>query len=318
MSNSIIFNETHNSQVPRLSISIELEEYLFNYYTYGGLIDFYGSIMDYRILVLSMNNNQIIMDKKRHCEYRSGKTGNEDNSLDFKNYIDASISALVDELLEDEDFKKVLESAKKTETYTVNYEKISIAKISSKSDMSASIKSSIASTVTIALGGRHGSGAIISSDGLILTCSHVIGGNEQVEIILSNQVRLKAKVLRNIPEFDLALLQMEGATAIPFALGNSDKSEIGEDVWVVGTPGAVELGQSISKGIISGKRVIEEKSYLQTDASVSPGNSGGPILNKKGEIIGMVNAKVIGQGTEGLGFAIPINIILEKLNLVIK
>lgn len=128
---------------------------------------------------------------------------------------------------------------------------------------------------------------------------------------------MKAKVLRNLPEYDAALLQLEGASANPLPLGSTDKVEIGEDVWVIGTPSDTELGQSISKGILSGKRVMNEKSYLQTDASVSPGNSGGPLINQKGEILGLVNAKIISRGTEGVGFAIPIDVVLEKLGVVV-
>ena len=80
----------------------------------------------------------------------------------------------------------------------------------------------------------------------------------------------------------------------------------------------MELGQSVAKGILSGKRKIKDKIYIQTDMAVSPGNSGGPLLNEKGEIIGIVQRKIVDEGVEGIGFAIPIDKAIEILNIELR
>jgi S1-C subfamily serine protease len=74
----------------------------------------------------------------------------------------------------------------------------------------------------------------------------------------------------------------------------------------------------VSKGILSGKRKIEDRIYLQTDLAVNPGNSGGPLINEHGEVIGIVQSKLVGKGIEGLGFAVPMQVVMERLKLRIK
>ncbi len=136
-----------------------------------------------------------------------------------------------------------------------------------------------------------------------------------MEVVFSNGVSARASVVRKDPEYDIALLQLTDVKARQLYLSDRASVEVGEDAWVIGTPGFAELGQSVSRGVISGKRIIQEKEYLQTDASVNPGNSGGPLLDAKGRIVGIVNAKVIASGMEGLGFAIPVWTIVERLKI---
>jgi serine protease Do len=80
----------------------------------------------------------------------------------------------------------------------------------------------------------------------------------------------------------------------------------------------LELGQSVSKGIVSGIRRIEGKDYLQTDVKINPGNSGGPLVNSKGEVVGVITMKLVGKGIEGLAFAIPINVVSRSLHIISK
>lgn len=137
-------------------------------------------------------------------------------------------------------------------------------------------------------------------------------------MIFSNGIRSTANIVRKDPEYDLALLQLDGITARPLYLAGNAPPQPGEEAWVIGTPASTELGQSLSRGVVSGNRLIDEKQYIQTDASVNGGNSGGPLLNAQGRIIGMVNAKVVGSGVEGLGFAIPAATIMERLKIVLE
>ena len=97
--------------------------------------------------------------------------------------------------------------------------------------------------------------------------------------------------------------------------GNDAGLMLGEEIFAIGTPMETSLGQSVSRGILSGRRELEGRSYLQTDVSINPGNSGGPLLDETGQVIGVATMKISGKGLEGLGFGVPISVALEMLNL---
>ena len=162
-----------------------------------------------------------------------------------------------------------------------------------------------------------GSGVIISEDGLILTCAHVIEGGDTVHVVLTDGSTYIAEVYGTDSWSDLALLHIE-ATDLPYARlavapeGNEDAYSymaVGEGVVAIGNP-LGELGGSVTAGIISalGRSVTVEgvpMTLMQIDASVNPGNSGGGLFNMDGDLIGIVNAKSTGESIEGIGFAIP-------------
>ena len=157
-----------------------------------------------------------------------------------------------------------------------------------------------------------GSGFIISADGRILTNAHVVDGADTVSVILKDGRKYQGKVLGKDPVTDVAVVKIEANNLPAVALGNSERLKPGEWAIAIGNP--LRLDNTVTTGIISAtgrsssaitgdpdKRV----SFIQTDAAINPGNSGGPLLNARGEVIGMNTA--ILQGTQGLGFAIPIN-----------
>lgn len=165
-----------------------------------------------------------------------------------------------------------------------------------------------------------GSGVIISQDGYIVTNNHVIADAEKIEITLNDKRNYTAEVIGKDPTTDLALLKIR-ETDLPFmAYGNSDHVKIGEWVLAVGNP--FNLTSTVTAGIISAKarniNIIENdpskglnpiESYLQTDAAVNPGNSGGALVNGKGELIGINSAIASNTGSyTGYSFAIPVNI----------
>lgn len=169
--------------------------------------------------------------------------------------------------------------------------------------------------VTIKHDEGHGSGFFISEDGYLITNYHVIKNKKQVDVQLNESVTLTADVVRGDEIYDVALLKISGQNFRGLSFINSDSAQVGEDVFAIGTPSDISLGQSVTKGIISGKRKIAEKVYLQTDVTINRGNSGGPLLNEDGEVIGMVTMKLIGDGIEGIGFCVPSNTIIEVLNI---
>ena len=161
----------------------------------------------------------------------------------------------------------------------------------------------------------HGSGCIISNDGFIVTNAHVVGEEETVKVLMADGLTAKGRVVRVNLEMDLALVKIDTDGLLAFQLPTTGAAEIGADVFAIGTPADKELGQSITKGIISGRRKIEGHTLLQTDVSINGGNSGGALVSRTGQLLGIVNAKLVGRGIEGIGFAIPAEQVTEALQL---
>lgn len=178
------------------------------------------------------------------------------------------------------------------------------------------VSQALKSTVTVKNKEGHGSGFAVSSDGYIVTNFHVVAGYEDELTVLDNdQNEHKAKLIRKNEELDLALLKIDKQFPSHFLLPDSSQYNVGQEVFVIGTPKSIELGQSLSKGIISGEREKESIKLIQTDASVNGGNSGGPLVSKSGKLFGVVNAKMTGLGVEGIGFAVPAERIKKALYL---
>lgn len=163
----------------------------------------------------------------------------------------------------------------------------------------------------------HGSGFIINPEGYAITNYHVIANNNTIDAILKGNKPIQAQVIRTNPEKDLALIKLRGEEYDYLPLTDLSNVKVGMDIYAVGTPIFLGLSNSLSKGIVSGVRKIKDFdiTLLQTDASVNPGNSGGPLINMQGEVIGVVALKIADLGVEGLGFAISIDDVKKYLNL---
>lgn len=172
--------------------------------------------------------------------------------------------------------------------------------------------------VTIKHNDGHGSGFFIDENGYLITNYHVIKGKTTVDVQLNESITLSAEIIRSDEVYDVALLKVNGKDFRALTLLNSDSALAGEDVFAIGTPADISLGQSVTKGIISGRRKIGEKVFIQTDVAINSGNSGGPLLNEDGKVIGMVTMKLVGGGVQGIGFCVPTNTILEVLNITLK
>jgi len=156
-----------------------------------------------------------------------------------------------------------------------------------------------------------GSGIILTSDGYIVTCKHVVDGAETIKVILNDDTEYDAKLIGSDTRSDLAVLKIEAPGLSPATLGDSDMLTVGEDVIAIGNP-LGELRGTATSGIISAlsREVTVENttmSLIQTDAAISPGNSGGGLFNASGSLVGIVNAKASSSNSEGLGFAIPVS-----------
>ena len=175
-----------------------------------------------------------------------------------------------------------------------------------------------------------GTGVIMTADGYIVTNAHVISGGKSCRVALSSGVTLEAKLVGYDEEEDLAVLYAETQTDLPTAeFGNSDLCSVGDTVYAIGNPLGVELRGTFTDGIISAiNRQVEVEgktmTLLQTNAALNNGNSGGPLINACGQVIGINTLKMSGTGSdeneatvEGLGFAIPMGSACFVVNDII-
>ena len=168
-----------------------------------------------------------------------------------------------------------------------------------------------------------GSGFIINKDGIVVTNNHVIQGAEDIFVSVNGSTEYKAKILGADPYMDLAVLEIDSdETFIPVSFGDSDKARIGDWVMAIGNP--FGFGGTVTSGIISSRNrdigLTRYDDFIQTDASINQGNSGGPLFNLDGEVVG-INTAIIAPGSSGsigIGFAIPSNPASKVINQLIK
>jgi serine protease Do len=164
-----------------------------------------------------------------------------------------------------------------------------------------------------------GSGVIISPEGYIITNNHVVSNADKIEVELNDGTKQDAKLIGTDPNTDLAVVKIDPTSGMKYArLGDSDKVKVGEWVVAIGSPRGFDW--TVTAGIVSAKHrtgigalgPAGYEDFIQTDASINPGNSGGPLINLNGEVIG-INSLIISasQGSEGMGFAIPSNMVKD-------
>ena len=174
-------------------------------------------------------------------------------------------------------------------------------------------------------GSGSGSGVIVSSEGYIVTNNHVIDDASEIEVTLNDNSKYTAKVIGTDPSTDIAVLKIEAKELSPIALGNSDDLRIGEWVLAVGNP--FNLTSTVTAGIVSakarninllsdraGQTTVPIESFIQTDAAVNPGNSGGALVNTRGELVGINTAIASQTGSySGYSFAVPVNLVQKVM-----
>lgn len=171
----------------------------------------------------------------------------------------------------------------------------------------------------------HGTGFFLREDGYIATNYHVVKGRDYYDVTLYDGTKLEAELVGYSAADDLAVLKIKGTGYPVLALGDSDALRVGDVAIAVGNPAGPDAAWTTTQGIVSalkrevtmeGATAIETMTMIQTDAALNPGNSGGPLCNDRGEVIGVVTLKL--NDNEGISFAIPINGAIEILNAIIK
>lgn len=198
-------------------------------------------------------------------------------------------------------------------------QQINLLKASSGSDFSGIIQSSLPSVVTVRTPYAQGAGFIINQNGYIVTNAHVLAdssGNlaQVIQVVTNNQNLMNAQFIGYDGTLDIALLKIPGQYPA-LTLGNSDNVQVGDNVVAIGDPDGLQF--STSEGIISAINRPGPNNlnyYFQTDASLNPGNSGGPLIGKQGQVVGINNFKI--SGGENLGFALESNYIKQAINQI--
>lgn len=194
-------------------------------------------------------------------------------------------------------------------------DEISLLKSSTSSDFSGIIEDAVKSVVTIRTDVAQGTGFIISEDGYVVTNAHILSGGRQLYVVNYEQDNLDVDLVGYDLDLDIALLKLENGMYDKLDLADSSEVQVGQKVIAIGNPLGLQF--SVSEGIVSavhreGTNGID--AYIQTDAALNPGNSGGPLIDKSGKIIGINNFK-IGSG-ESLGFALESDYIKEVVNSI--
>jgi S1-C subfamily serine protease len=191
-------------------------------------------------------------------------------------------------------------------------------KASASSDFSGVIEDAIKSVVTIRTDISQGSGFVIADGGYIVTNAHVIQGATAAQIITYDEkTHNKVWVIGKNENMDIALLKIESSIYDSLTLGNSENVQIGEKVITIGNPLGLQF--SVSEGIISAVHREGDnglKAYIQTDAALNSGNSGGPLINTAGKVIGINNFKI--DGGENLGFSLESDYIKSTVNEIFQ
>lgn len=167
-----------------------------------------------------------------------------------------------------------------------------------------------------------GSGVIVSPQGYVLTNNHVIKDADEIQVALSDGRSIQAKLVGTDPDTDLAILQIDVDHPVVITLGDSDKLRVGDVVLAIGNPFGV--GQTVTSGIVSATHrsmlgISTYENYIQTDAAINPGNSGGALINAYGQLIG-INTAIYSKsgGSQGIGFAIPVNLAKDVMTQIIQ
>ncbi len=221
----------------------------------------------------------------------------EYNQLNQRNFNDLSF-AITKQAAQQKSFQEEIQTIKIT-----------------KEDFSAVIEKSIKSVVAVMTESSVGSGFIITNEGYIVTNYHVIQGKDNIRVLTYDKQALQAETIGIDKLRDIALLKIEGDYDY-LSLADSDNLQVGKKVIAIGNP--LGLSFTVTEGIISGidregPNGLEE--YVQTDVSLNPGNSGGPLISTQGEVVGMNNFKI--GDAESLGFALESNSIRNSINSIV-
>jgi S1-C subfamily serine protease len=224
------------------------------------------------------------------------------------------IDAAMDRLLARPAFRTAL-TTRSEDDDGPEYDPATLPRCAAGARVSADANDLLDRVVVVRTHDGFGSGFLVSPEGLVMTAAHVVEG-QRMTLRLHDGSEMQAVPVRISQREDVALLRpvkpVSGRRCLPL---RTDRATLGSEVYAVGAPASLALAFSLTRGIVSGYPAITDRSRLQTDAPVNPGNSGGPIVDATGAALGVVSFKVASTRVEGLAFAVPIRETLAALNL---
>jgi S1-C subfamily serine protease len=268
----------------------------------------YGEILD------SVVDNSL-SNAMRSPPYSYQTTWAQRRAMSVKSTVESSVTKSFYRLLEGEAFSKyskiITDFNPKLEPTKLNRP---VATVADKRDAAEA-------SVIIKTDAGHGSGFAITNDGYVVTNYHVIAADQKaledmkVTVIDFDGKELEGTVEKVNKFQDIALIKVENEFSKAFYCSNEKSFRKMDDIYTIGAPKSITLGQSISSGLISNERKINNNYLLQLGMSINSGNSGGPIFDTKGTLHGVVVSKLVGRNTEGVSFAVPSYLLQEYLNI---
>jgi serine protease Do len=252
-----------------------------------------------------------------HASTEGSSLQEQDSSSGWVHIFLNAFAAATQNLLSDEGFHNLVVRSDSQEKKN-SFDKIKIAKVEQfQTPLTEHISQNRAGVVTVFAGNGHGSGFFIDENGYLLTDAHVVGEAKMVTVRLVTGREIVGEVIRSDKKRDVAIVKVEEEKMIPLPV-SSVSVNIGGKVYAIGTPLDVNLSTTLSSGIISGFRIEDGQRYIQSDTNILPGNSGGPLLDENGNVLGIA-VYIIGlpDAPSGLNFFIPINEALEAINIEI-
>jgi S1-C subfamily serine protease len=254
---------------------------------------------------------QIYAETGAFAPGRHGDNMDEVVGLIFKDALYTSIAKFMNK-------ETVQEHLQRESATTSDYETL----VLERGDSINSLGEAKKATVTVQAGDkRHGSGCVIGRKGYILTNYQVVASSSadsNLRVLRGRGQQLRANLIRKNASLDLALIKVNKSFDKTFQIPSKTEPEGGKTAYAIGTPGSVELGQTVTKGIISGVRKLDGNAYIQSDVSVNPGSTGGALVNDKGQLLGVVGGKLTGIGTEGVSFSLQADLLDSRLGLQYK
>jgi len=244
-------------------------------------------------------------------------TGHLDNSVQggYQRLLMEAFSSNVRELTQNASFREALNAPKALANgFVAPGQQSKIVLAGSLKAPVRRIEDAVGSVVMLQTGGGTGSGVLISDDGYILTNAHVVGDEKNLRVRWSDRIETLAEVVRVAKDRDVALIKTNPRERTPLAIKRSAVSP-GQRVYAIGTPLDKAFQNTVSSGVVSGNRILDGLRFIQSDTTVSPGSSGGALLDENGSVIGITVLGYQNNGPAGLNLFIPIGDAMDFLSL---
>lgn len=244
----------------------------------------------------------------------------EDDERRINNFVflaDTAFAEAVEALIQTEEFQSAVSGGRRDPDSAPSAGGETVTIIGPETDAPVSLEDAVGSVVAVRVGRAHGSGALISSEGHIVTNAHVVGEASRVTIIWSDGLETVGEVLRVNERRDVALIKTNPRGRVPLAF-DPEPPSVGQNVFAIGAPFETELQNSVASGIVSANRILDGFSFIQSDAFVNPGNSGGPLVDENGRIRALTVSGRREDGPTGINFFIPAADVIAFLSLDIQ